>query len=275
MQKTEMRNENSKRFDKLSTADMIRVMNRENYNAVEAVGKATEQIAAAIDAISERMVNGGRLFYIGAGTSGRIGVLDASECPPTFGVDKDKVVGIIAGGYDMLVNASEGAEDVEEAGVRDICEAGVQAGDAVVGVSAAGNAAYVAGALAEAKRIGAVTVALVCNEECLLAEIADIVVVTDTGAEVITGSTRLKAGMAQKIVLNMFSTCAMVRMGNVYDNFLINVRPVNIKLRKRCIWIITQITGVDEESAAAALDNADGSIREAIRMIEGEREWNC
>ena len=273
MQKTEMRNENSKRFDKLSTADMIRVMNRENYNAVEAVGKATEQIAAAIDAISERMVNGGRLFYIGAGTSGRIG--DASECPPTFGVDKDKVVGIIAGGYDMLVNASEGAEDVEEAGVRDICEAGVQAGDAVVGVSAAGNAAYVAGALAEAKRIGAVTVALVCNEECLLAEIADIVVVTDTGAEVITGSTRLKAGTAQKIVLNMFSTCAMVRMGNVYDNFMINVRPVNIKLRKRCIWIITQITGVDEESAAAALDNADGSIREAIRMIEGEREWNC
>ena len=270
MQKTEMRNENSKQFDKLSTADMIRTMNRENYNAVEAVEKATEQIAAATDAISEKMVKGGRLFYIGAGTSGRIGVLDASECPPTFGVSEDKVTGIIAGGYDMLVHASEGAEDVEEAGVRDICQAGVQAGDAVVGISAAGNAAYVAGALKEAKKRGAVTIALVCNEECLLSEIADIVVVTDTGAEVITGSTRLKAGTAQKIVLNMFSTCAMVRMGNVYDNFMINVRPVNIKLRKRCIWIITQITGTDEESAEKALDAAEGSIREAIRIIKGE-----
>lgn len=270
MQKTEMRNENSKQFDKLSTADMIRIMNQENYNAVAAVEKAAEQITAATDAISERMVKGGRLFYIGAGTSGRLGVLDASECPPTFGVGKDKVIGIIAGGYDMLVNASEGAEDVEEAGVRDITEAGVQAGDAVVGISAAGNAAYVAGGLLEAKKRGAVTIALVCNEECLLSEIADIVVVTDTGAEVITGSTRLKAGTAQKLVLNMFSTCAMVRMGNVYDNFMINVRPVNIKLRKRCIWIITQITGADEESAANALDRADGSIKEAIRILKGE-----
>lgn len=270
MQKTEMRNENSKQFDKFSTTDMIRVMNQENYNAVAAVEKATEQIAEAIDAISDRMNHGGRLFYIGAGTSGRLGVLDASECPPTFGVSEDKVTGIIAGGYDMLVSASEGAEDVEEAGIRDICNAGVQAGDAVVGISAAGNAAYVAGALLEAKRRGAVAIALVCNSECLLADIADILVVTDTGAEVITGSTRLKAGTAHKIVLNMFSTCAMVRMGNVYDNFMINVRPVNIKLRKRCIWIITQITGVDEERASKALDSAEGSIREAIRILEGE-----
>lgn len=271
MQRTEMRNENSKQFDKLSTTDMIRVMNQENYNAVAAVEKATEKIAAAIDAISDRMNNGGRLFYIGAGTSGRLGVLDASECPPTFGVSQDKVTGIIAGGYDMLVRASEGAEDVDEAGIRDICNADVQAGDAVVGISAAGNAAYVAGALTEAKKRGAVAIALVCNYDCLLAKIADIVVVTDTGAEVITGSTRLKAGTAHKLVLNMFSTCAMVRMGNVYDNFMINVRPVNIKLRKRCIWIITQITGVDEESAANALDSANGSIREAISILKGEQ----
>jgi len=272
MHKTEMRNENSKGFDKLSTLDMVKVMNRENYNAVKAVEDASEKIAAAIDAISERMIKGGRLIYVGAGTSGRLGVIDAAECPPTFGVSRDKVMGIIAGGQATMVKASEGEEDVEENGVRDISQAEVNECDAVVGLSAAGNAAYVVGALKEAKARGAVTVAVVCNQDCRLANTADIVVVADTGAEVITGSTRLKAGTAQKLILNMFSSCAMVRLGKVYDNFMINVKPVNIKLRKRCIWIITEITGVDSETAEKALDTANGDIATAIKLIEGENK---
>lgn len=272
MQKTEMRNENSKGFDRLSTLEMVKVMSRENYNAVKAVEDAAEQIAAAIDAISEQMRKGGRLIYIGAGTSGRLGVIDAAECPPTFGVSKDKVMGIIAGGHPAMVSASEGQEDVAESGVQDICEAGVTDCDAVVGISAAGNAAYVAGALKEAKTRGAVTVAVVCNQGCLLSGIADIVVIADTGAEVITGSTRLKAGTAQKLILNMFSSCAMVRLGKVYDNFMVNVKPVNIKLRKRCIWIITEITGADPETAEQALDCANGDIATAIKLIEDKNK---
>lgn len=264
-----MRNVNSKLFDQLSTTEMIKIMNQESYNAVKAVEEATEHIAHAIDVISEKMINGGRLYYIGAGTSGRLGVLDASECPPTFGVDKNTVIGIIAGGNDALTNASEGAEDVEEAGERDVKNAGISSADVLVGISAAGNARYVLGAFAEAKRRGTITIALVCNHGCLMEENADIVVVTDTGAEVITGSTRLKAGTAQKLVLNMFSTCAMVKMGNVYDNFMINVKPVNIKLRNRCIWIITQIAEVDEMVAEKALDEAGGNIRAAIELIRG------
>lgn len=268
MQRTEMRNEYSKGLDKMTTLEMISVMNQENYNAVKAVEQASNEIAAAIDVIANRMKDGGRLFYIGAGTSGRLGVLDASECPPTFGVSKDCVVGIIAGGTDALTNASEGAEDVEEAGIRDVMAVGLTEKDSLVGISAAGNAKYVAGALKKAKEMGAAAIGLTCNKECLLAEIADILIVTDTGAEVLTGSTRLKAGTAHKLVLNMLSTFAMVKLGLVYDNYMINVKPVNIKLRQRCIRIIHDITGVDMERAEAYLDEAGGDIRTAIEMIE-------
>lgn len=267
MHKTEMRNEFSKGLDRMTTLEMISVMNRENYNAVKAVEDASAEIAAAIDVISERMDAGGRLFYIGAGTSGRLGVIDAAECPPTFGVSKDRVVGIIAGGYASMVNASEGAEDVEDAGEKDITDAGLTEKDALVGISAAGNAPYVAGALKTAKAAGAATIGLTCNRDCLMAQLVDILIVTDTGAEVLTGSTRLKAGTAHKLVLNMLSTFAMVKQGLVYDNFMINVRPVNIKLRRRCIGIIQQITGVDFKTAEEALDNSNGEIRAAIERI--------
>lgn len=272
MQKTEMRNEHSRGLDKMTTLEMISVMNQENYNAVKAVEEASNEIAAAIHVIAERMKAGGRLIYIGAGTSGRLGVIDAAECPPTFGVSKERVTGIIAGGHSTMVNASEGAEDVEEAGVRDVQQVDICSKDALVGISAAGNAKYVAGALKAAKEVGAAAIGLTCNRECLLAEIADILIVTDTGAEVITGSTRLKAGTAHKLVLNMLSTFAMVKLGMVYDNYMINVKPVNIKLRQRCIRIIHQITGVDMETAELALDEAGGDIRTAIEKIERKEQ---
>ena len=269
MQMTEMRNENSRGLDKMSTQQMIAVMNQENYNAVKAVEKASAEITKAIDTIAERMAHGGRLFYIGAGTSGRLGVLDASECPPTFGVDSSLVVGIIAGGKDALTYSSEGAEDVETAGIHDLMEAGITQKDSVVGISAAGNAQYVVGALKYAKELGASAIGLTCNKDCLMAEVADILIVTDTGPEVLTGSTRLKAGTAHKLVLNMLSTFTMVKMGHVYDNYMINVKPVNIKLRKRCIRIIQQITGADEKTAEKVLDETGGSIQKSIEIILG------
>ena len=270
MQKTEMRNDHSRGLDKMSTREMIKVMNSENYNAVKAVENATEEIAAAIDVIAAKMANGGRLLYVGAGTSGRLGVLDASECPPTFGVDNNRVVGIIAGGKDALTNASEGAEDMEAAGIRDVMEAGITPMDALVGISAAGNAKYVVGALRLAKEVGAAAIGLTCNKECLLANVADILIVTDTGSEVLTGSTRLKAGTAHKLVLNMLSTFTMVKLGYVYDNYMINVRPVNVKLRQRCIRIIQQLTDCDIEMAERVLDETGGSIRKSIQRIQGE-----
>lgn len=272
IQKTELRNERSKGLDQMTTLQMIDVMNQENYNAVKAVEMASKEIAAAIDMIAERMKNGGRLLYIGAGTSGRLGVLDASECPPTFGVSNDCVVGIIAGGKEALVTSSEGAEDMEVAGVSDVMAAGMTKKDALVGISAAGNAKYVAGALQAAKDMGAAAIGLTCNRECLMAQIVDILIVTDTGAEVLTGSTRLKAGTAHKLVLNMLSTFTMVKLGLVYDNYMINVKPVNVKLRQRCIRIISAITGVSSEMAEIALDNANGDIRTAIERISLVRE---
>ena len=204
MLKTEQRNPKSMHIDKMSTLDMVKLMSEENYVAVKAVEDAAESIAEAVDAITLSMNNGGRLFYIGAGTSGRLGVLDASECPPTFGVPYDLVSGIIAGGYECLVKASEGGEDSYENGVRDV-ESRLAPGDVLVGISAAGGAKYVLTALRKAKELGAVTVGLACNPDVPLKDACDIFVCADTGPEVITGSTRLNAGTAQKLILNILS----------------------------------------------------------------------
>lgn len=263
MLKTEQRNPKSTHIDKMSTLEMVKLMSEENYVAVKAVEDAAQSIAEAVDAITLSMNNGGRLFYIGAGTSGRLGVLDASECPPTFGVPYDLVSGIIAGGYDCLVKASEGGEDSWENGIKDV-ESRLNAGDVIVGISAAGGAKYVLGALEWAKTHGCITVGITSNADSQLARDADIVIFTDTGAEIITGSTRMKAGTAQKLVLNILSTAAMVKTGKVYENLMINLRPTNEKLRKRVISIVCEIKGIGEEDAIALLEANEWNIRRSV-----------
>ena len=267
MIKTEMRNENSRHIDRMPTADMMRLMQQENLNAVHAIDSELEAIGQAVDAISERMARGGRLFYMGCGTSGRLGVLDASECPPTFGVSPDLVVGIIAGGDGALRRAVEGAEDSAEAGRNDLMARDLNENDAVVGISAAGGAGYVLGGLTSAKQVGALTIALSCNEGCPIEQIADIGIHPDTGAEVVTGSTRMKAGSAHKMILNMISTGVMIRMGHVYENLMINLRPSNIKLRARMIRIVSDILDVDAATAEALLEQNDFVIRRAVEDI--------
>ena len=270
MLKTEMRNPKSTHIDQMSTIEMVKLMSEENYVAVKAVEDACEDIAKAVDAISASMEQGGRLYYIGAGTSGRLGVLDASECPPTFGVPYDLVTGIIAGGYECLVKAGEGGEDKRENGIYDI-ESRALAGDVVVGISAAGGAAYVVGAIERAKELGCVTVAVTSNDDSALAKTADICIYTDTGAEIITGSTRLKAGTAQKLVLNILTTASMVKTGKVYENLMINLSPTNEKLRRRVISIVKDICEVDEAKAVELLEANDWNIRASVNAYKQGR----
>jgi len=263
--KTEMRNPHSINMDKMSSEEMAKLVITANYEAVKAVEDAAESIAKAVDAIAEAFDNGGRLFYIGAGTSGRLGVLDASECPPTFGVPHDQVQGIIAGGNERMFRAGENEEDKYEKGCEAINERGVTFKDVVVGISAAGNAAYVVGALEAAKAIGAVTVGISSNPDTKILNASDIPIFTDTGAEVLTGSTRLKAGTAQKIVLNTLTTCAMAKTGKVYENMMINLSPSNEKLKKRVVRIVKEILSCDEDKAVKLLSENDWNIRKAVQ----------
>jgi N-acetylmuramic acid 6-phosphate etherase len=271
--KTEMRNPASMGMDTMSSREMALLVIRANYDAVKACENAAESIAKAIDAIAAAFENGGRLFYVGAGTSGRLGVLDASECPPTFGVPYDQVQGIIAGGRECMFRAGESAEDKYENGCDAIKDADVKSGDAVVGISAAGNAAYVVGALETAKALGCITVGLSCNPDTKILNAADIPIFTETGAEVLTGSTRLKAGTAQKIVLNTLTTCAMTKTGKVYENMMINLAPSNEKLRKRVIRIVAEILSCDEATAISLLEENEWSIRRAVDSAnEGRKQ---
>ena len=264
MLKTEKRNPKTKNIDKISTSEMVRIMNEENYNAVKAVENQTENIALAIDKISKALENGGRLIYVGAGTSGRLGVLDASECPPTFGVSYDMVMGLIAGGEKALTRATENFEDNSDAAVSDLKNINLNKNDVVVGISAAGGAAYVIGAIEYGKKLGCTTIGITSNEKTKLDIISDISIVTDTGEEVITGSTRLKAGTAQKLVLNMLSTCVMIKRGYVYENLMINLKPSNKKLKERMVRIVSEIKSISEEEAKTLLEKADWNIRKAV-----------
>ena len=265
---TEARNPRTMEIDKLPTLDMVRLMAEENRVVEDAVAAEAEHIAKAIDLIAAAIQAGGHLVYVGAGTSGRLGVLDASECPPTFGVEYELVRGIIAGGKDAMFRASEGAEDSAEAGAADLIADGVCAGDVVVGLSASGGAPYVLGALQKAAEIGAVPIGVTCNPESRMHPICRVTIAPVVGAEVITGSSRLKAGTAQKLVLNMLSTGAMIKTGKVMGNLMVNVRPTNQKLRLRCIRIIGELAGCDAEAAEQALDACDGEIREAVAYIQ-------
>ena len=272
MLKTEMRNPSTTHIDRMSTAEMVRIIQDENVNAAMSIEKTLSSIERAIDAIAERMAKGGRLFYIGCGTSGRLGVLDASECPPTYGVPYDLVIGIIAGGDGALRKAVEGAEDSHEAGYGDISSYNITELDSIVGISVAGGAQYVLGAFAKAREVGALIISLSSNEDTPIERAADIGIITDTGAEVITGSTRMKAGSAHKMVLNMISTAVMVRLGHVYENMMINLRPSNVKLRDRMIRILREITELSYDRCEKLLDENEFSLHLALRSQENNYE---
>lgn len=263
MLKTEMRNEKTTHLDQMTPLEICEVMNEENMNSVLAVEKALPQIALAVEAATKAIAAGGKMIYVGAGTSGRLGIMDAAECPPTFGVDYETVMGIIAGGKERVFRAGEGDEDRYENGVNDVKDL-LNPGDVLVGISAAGGAKYVVGAIEEAKRIGCITVSLSSNTDTAIEKVADIAIVCDTGAEVLTGSTRLKAGNSQKFVLNMLSTGAMIGTGKVYENMMINLKPSNIKLRGRVIRITSAILGCDEKQAEALLEKHNWSIRQTV-----------
>ena len=266
--KTEMRNPNTIHIDKMSTLEMLRAIQEENLNAVKAVGEAIESIAEAVDVIDTAFKSDGRLIYMGAGTSGRLGVIDAAECPPTFGVSYDKVIGIMAGGESAMFRASENKEDSAESGINDLKKVDITSNDVVVGISAAGDASYVVGALEYAKSVGCKTIGITSNADTGLDRVADVSIVTDTGAEAITGSTRMKAGTAQKLVLNMLSTGAMIKNGKVYENLMINLSAKNDKLIKRMIRIVSDIKKIPEEEAEKLLEESDGNIRKAVNKVK-------
>ena len=261
---TEKYNPKTEHIDELSAMGIAQIINDEDRKVAEAVGTQIPEIAAAVDAISERISRGGRLIYLGAGTSGRLGVLDASEMPPTYGVSPDLVVGRIAGGMDALISAVEGAEDDPEGGRRHIEELQVSENDCVAGLSASGNAPYVIGGLTEARNRGALTIAIACNRKGKIASIADIAILPEPGPEVISGSTRMKSGTAQKLVLNMLSTGVMIKQGKTYGNLMIDLEATNQKLTARKRRLTAAACGITEEDAQSLLDRCGGSIKCAI-----------
>ncbi|HXB71763.1 MAG TPA: N-acetylmuramic acid 6-phosphate etherase [Candidatus Acidoferrales bacterium] len=265
---TEQPNPASAAIDTLPAEDALRIINREDHQVADAVGLEIPQIARAVDAIVAAFERGGRLFYVGAGTSGRLGVLDASECPPTFSVPPEMVQGIIAGGERALSRATETTEDDPAIGVRDLLAHGFRAIDVLVGLAASGRTPYVLGAVAEAKRMGAVTVGISCTPDSELARAVAIAITPLVGPEVVAGSTRLKAGTAQKMVLNMLSTGAFIRLGYVYGNLMVNVHPKNTKLVDRARRIVAQAAGVSYDCAGQFLDAAGNSVRTAILMAK-------
>ncbi|GAA2386594.1 N-acetylmuramic acid 6-phosphate etherase [Streptomyces glaucosporus] len=257
-------------IDRLPTLEIARIMNGEDATVPAAVAAQLPRIAEAIDAIAARMSRGGRLVYAGAGTAGRLGVLDASECPPTFNTDPAQVVGLVAGGPAALVRAAEGAEDRGDLAAADLDGLGVGPDDVVVGVSASGRTPYAVGAVEHARRLGALTVGLSCNAGSPLAAAADHGIEVVVGPELLTGSTRLKAGTAQKLVLNMISTITMIRLGKTYGNLMVDVRASNAKLRARSRRIVSLATGASDERIESALAATDGEVKNAILTILGE-----
>jgi N-acetylmuramic acid 6-phosphate etherase len=261
---TESRNPGSESIDMLSSREIVRLMNSEDARVVEAVGAESESIARAIEWAADRFRRGGRLVYAGAGTSGRLGVLDAAECPPTFSTPPEMVVGLIAGGPAALVRAVEGAEDDPDRAVADIAALGVGASDLVVGIATSGRTPYVLGAVREARRRGAATVGLSCNRPSLLGGEVDLEIAPLVGAEVIAGSTRLKAGTATKMILNMISTGAMVQIGKTLGNRMVDLQPTNEKLRIRSRRILRELTGVDDAGARDILAWCGGHLKPAL-----------
>ncbi|MER8377941.1 N-acetylmuramic acid 6-phosphate etherase [Mesorhizobium sp. M0228] len=261
---SEDRNPKTIDIDLLPTLEVLRKINDEDKGVAAAVEKVIPDIAAAVDRIVSAFQKGARLVYMGAGTSGRLGVLDASECPPTFGVPEDMVMGLIAGGVDALVHSAEGAEDDPKQGIKALQDIKLTAGDVVVGIAVSGRTPYVISGLTYAKQVGATTVALSCNPRSTIAGIADIAISPVVGPEVLTGSTRLKSGTAQKLVLNMLSTASMIRIGKSYQNLMVDLNPSNKKLIARAVRIVMQTTGCAAQQARQALDQTGNDVKLAI-----------
>ena len=264
---TEQRNPNTMNIDTLSTLDMVKLINQEDHRVAEAVALVTDKIAQAIDVIADRLSKGGRLIYCGAGTSGRLGILDAVECPPTYSTEPEMVQALMAGGYPAIFKAVEGAEDSKELGVEDMKGINFTAGDVLVGIAASGRTPYVLGCMEYAKELGAPTVSVTCCPGSVLDNFADIGIAPCPGPEVVTGSTRMKSGTAQKMVLNMLSTGTMIKLGKVYGNLMVDVKPSNEKLVRRCVTIVCTATGCDDATATAALEACQYRPKTAIIMI--------
>ena len=265
---TEQRNPNTLEIDRADTAEILRLMNEEDKKVAPAVEQVLPQVEKAVDVIYAHMRCGGRLIYCGCGTSGRLGVLDASECPPTFGVEPGLVRGVIAGGPDALTNAAEGAEDHFEDGAKDLQALDFRAQDVLVGIAASGRTPYVLGAMDYARALGAPVIGLTCCPGSAIDAAADIGIAPQPGPEVVTGSTRLKSGTAQKMVLNMLSTGAMIKLGKVYGNLMVDVKPTNAKLVERCKRIVCEATGVDYDTATEALEKCGYRAKVAIVMLK-------
>ena len=264
---TEERNVNSRNIDTMTTLEMMETINNEDKLVAQAIEKQLPNIAKAVDIIAEGLLKGGRLIYIGAGTSGRIGILDASECPPTYGTDPSMVQGIIAGGMEAILKAAEGAEDREEEGQLDLKRISFNENDLLVGIAASGRTPYVIGALKYANNIGGKTISVTCNTGSEMTKLASIAITPVVGPEVITGSTRMKAGTAQKMVLNMLSTGAMIKLGKVYENLMVDVEATNLKLIERCKRIVMEATGANRKIAEDYLERANYDVKLSIFLI--------
>ncbi len=261
---TEARNPRSEDLDRLSAAEIVALMNAEDAKAVEAVREVSDAVAKAVDVVADRFRKGGRLIYIGAGTSGRLGVLDASECPPTFNSPPSQVVGLIAGGRMALTTAVEGAEDDREQGAKEIADVGAGPDDVIFGIATSGRTPYVLGAVEAAKQIGSYTIGLACNRPSLLGEVVDLEIAPLVGPEVLAGSTRLKSGTATKLILNMVTTGAMVRIGKTMGNRMVDLRPSNEKLRIRTRRILRELTGIGDDEAGTLLAACGGELKTTL-----------
>ena len=268
---TEQRNPHTYNIDKLDTFSMLKLINDEDKVVALAVEAELKHIAAAVDLITSKLKTGGKLLYIGAGTSGRLGVLDASECPPTFGVSPTLVQGLIAGGAAALISRIEGAEDNASRAISDLSERNFNSDDVLVGIAASGRTPYVVGAIEYANSINASTIAISCVENSKIAKLATIAITPITGPEVITGSTRLKAGTATKLVLNMITTTTMIKLGKVYSNLMVDVQATNEKLKARAVKIVQEAVNCSEEVAIKALIQSDGSAKAAINLINNNQ----
>lgn len=269
---TEARNPASSRIDKLDTLSMMRVMNDEDQKTALAVKAILPDIARAVDVIAARLKTGGRLFYMGSGTSGRLGILDAVECPPTYSTDPDLVQGLIAGGKEAIFRAREGAEDSLDKGADDIISHDLSAKDVLVGITASGRTPYVLGGMEEARRRGAFVIGLACSKEPDIACTADLMLICLPGPEVVTGSTRMKAGTVTKMILNMLSTGTMIRLGKVRGNLMIDVKATNEKLKERATRIVMTVTRMDRAAAEKALRESDGRARLAVERWEASHD---
>ncbi len=264
---TESRNPKSAQIDGASTLEMLTIINQEDALVPQAVAKELPAIAQAVDMISQAFLAGGRLFYMGAGTSGRLGILDASECPPTYGTDPSMVIGLIAGGERAIRKAVEHAEDSKEAAVQDLQDHDFSAQDMLVGIAASGRTPYVVGGLEYANSLGAITASVSCNPQSDIAKVATIAISPVVGPEVVTGSSRMKAGTAQKLVLNMLTTASMIKIGKVYGNLMVDVQASNAKLVERQKRIVMEVTGVSQAEATEALEQCDNHCKLAIFML--------